>query len=249
MNCVEFRRLCLSDPRSKDEAFLRHLAECPKCAAFARQQRQLDSQLRTAMAVPVPAGLGPRSIFERGIRQMRRWRLFAIAASTLLAVSLTTMATLWSIPEHLDDQTAQLHQSITEHMIIDPIHAVRDATHLPHHHGHQTDDLEQVVSELGGTLVNKPEGLRHALLCPLDNKPAGHLVLEGEHGPVTVFLLPHHRVRQSSEQTGPIIRTRIIANGRGAIALSGPRQESLETHARAIKRSIQWPEATIAALE
>lgn len=248
MNCLDFRRHCLNNPCSRDDAFLRHLNECPKCAAFARQQQQLDRQLFEAMEIPVPAGLGPRTVFDRGIRQMRRWRLFAIAASTLLAASLTIMATLWSLPDPRDGRMAQLHRSITEHMIVDPIHAVREVSQLTHHQGHQNDNLERVVSDLGGAVVARPDNLRHAVLCPLEGKQAGHLVLEGEYGPVTVFLLPNHRVDNSSEHSGRKVRTRIVANGRGAIAVSGSHQEPLAAHIRTIARSIQWPDAQVASL-
>jgi hypothetical protein len=75
------------------EALHQHLAECPDCAAQAREERRADEHLGRAMRdVPVPEGLRERVLkrltVERDAlyrRWIRRWVVRGVAAAAVIA--------------------------------------------------------------------------------------------------------------------------------------------------------------------
>src|SRR5438270_15750 len=86
MNCLDFHRAKLADPRRlTDEARL-HVQACPECAAFASSVDEGERHLAEALASPVPDGLAERIILRSRARAPA-WRAWAIAAGILLAVA------------------------------------------------------------------------------------------------------------------------------------------------------------------
>jgi hypothetical protein len=71
------------------EALHQHLAECPDCAAQAREERRADEHLGRAMRdVPVPAGLRERLLKRLTVerdRWYRRWIVRGVAAVAAVA--------------------------------------------------------------------------------------------------------------------------------------------------------------------
>ncbi|MBB3226684.1 hypothetical protein FHW69_001274 [Luteibacter sp. Sphag1AF] len=91
MDCLQFRRQLMAEPRSHDPQLLAHREECPACQAFWLRTQHFEDQLEQAMDVPVPAGLADRILLAQATdarrRQMvRRRGWLAVAASILIAV-------------------------------------------------------------------------------------------------------------------------------------------------------------------
>ncbi len=244
MNCMEFRRQCLTNPYSQDSVFMRHQHTCRACATYAAQQQGLERDLQRAMKVDVPVRLKAQIRRRRDKQQNRRWRIPAIAAAALTAVTLTLWVALYSDgPTGPDQSVVRLHQALTEHMLHDPLHAVSDAGALLYHQHGRSSDLQQVVEGLGGRLVAHPNALLHAVTCRVLGQNTGHLVLQGDHGPVTVFLLPTHEVAQSQDFSGHTLHTRLVSAGPGSMAIIGNHRESLVNYERSLRRTIDWHQA------
>src|SRR5258706_134775 len=57
MNCLEFHREKLADPRRLSAEAQAHAHACASCAAFARSVDESDQGLEEVLASPVPDGL------------------------------------------------------------------------------------------------------------------------------------------------------------------------------------------------
>ncbi|MBS01740.1 MAG: hypothetical protein CMQ24_03425 [Gammaproteobacteria bacterium] len=62
MNCLDFRREALADPRlaRTEPALAEHAAACDACRRFAGELAALDAEIERALDVPVPEGLAAR---------------------------------------------------------------------------------------------------------------------------------------------------------------------------------------------
>ncbi len=239
MNCMEFRRLCLSNPRCTEHSFLAHADDCDGCDAFLARQRQLDQRISEAMQIPVPPRIGPEVVLDRGMRQMRRWRLAAIAASALAAVALTvTLSLQMARPGDPPAAVAELAQQLTLHMLRDPIHAVASPGNILGHQHPENTSLEQIMTRLGGDLKTVPEGLVHAVHCLVNGQAAAHLVFEGRREPVTAFVMPGQPFSGDYILSRHDQRTRITDHGRGLIAVIGHHEENLELFVQRLKNSL-----------
>jgi hypothetical protein len=91
MNCLEFRRLALEDPRRDDPELREHQDGCPQCAAFHSELHAMEAEVREALRVPVPEGLAERVLLRRRGRSARWVKQLAAAAVLVAAVALGLM--------------------------------------------------------------------------------------------------------------------------------------------------------------
>lgn len=204
MNCLEFRRRILADPRQPGAEERAHAAECGACADYFEKQRDLDARLFDAMQVPPPDGLADRILVARGLRS-RRWFL-PIAASVLLTGSLVS---LW--PRSLRGDA--LGREAIAHVAHEP-EAFTTAHAVP------KDLLPALLSEQGMSLVRAVGEVTYSRLCPMAGGLARHLVVRTAAGPVTVFLMPDDsdsRRRAITQDDGMAALT--IPAARGTISI------------------------------
>lgn len=196
MNCLEFRRRILADPRQPGAEERAHAAECPACADYLDKQRDFDARLFDAMQVPPPDGLADRILVARGLRS-RRWFL-PIAASVLLTGSLVS---LWPRFPRGDD----LGREAIAHVAHEPqaftaSHALAD------------DALATMLSAQGVKPVRAVGRVTYSTLCPMGSLVARHLVVRTAEGPVTLLLMPDD----------PKARRRAVTEADGMAALTLP---------------------------
>lgn len=174
MNCLEFRRHILADPRQPGAEERAHAAQCPACADYLDKQREFDARLFDAMQVPPPDGLADRILVARGLRS-RRWFL-PIAASVLLTGSLVS---LW--PRSLRGDA--LGREAISHVAHEP-EAFTSSHDVP------KNLLAALLSDQGMSLARTVGEVTYSRLCPMAGGFARHLVVRTAAGPVTVFLMP-----------------------------------------------------------
>src|SRR5437870_4288026 len=114
MNCLEFHRQKLADPRRLSAEAQAHAQACASCAAFARSVDESDQRLEEALASPVPNGLADRIIL-RSRTKNRAWRAWTLAASVVLAVAVGL--SFVREPKNAADQYARL---AVEHVMMEP---------------------------------------------------------------------------------------------------------------------------------
>lgn len=206
MNCLEFRRGVLVDPRLLDEAARAHAAECLACRETLERQLEADDRLFAALQAPVPDGLADRILVARGARPgVRPWP-WAIAATILLAtgIAFLSLDRLGKDPLGREAIThvAQERESFTT------VHAVGN------------DFLPAVLAEQGMKSIAAPGQVTYARICPMDGRTARHLVIRTADGLVTLFLLPDDpRTRRRSVTEGGGMAAITLPAARGSVAI------------------------------
>ena len=206
MNCIDFRRVVLVDPRRLGEDAKAHAEQCLACREVLERQRESDDRLFGALQVPPPDGLADRILVARGVQPDRRRWMWAMAATVLLAGGLVAASRFFLQKDGLGleaiDHVAHEPQSFST------VHAV-DNAYLPAALGEQ--GLKAVVA-IGQVTYTR--------LCPMDGRTARHIVVRTAEGPVTLFLLaddPKSR-RRAVTQSGGMTAVTMPA-GRGTLAI------------------------------
>ena len=209
MNCIDFRRLVLVDPRQLSEKARAHAADCAACRETLERQREADDQLFGALQVPVPDGLADRILVGHERRPARRQWMWGIAATLLLATGVGLIGRRYLGHDPLGDEAiahvAEEPQSFTT------VSAVGN------------DFLPTVLSEQGLKAVVAIGQVTYTRICPMDGRTARHLVIRTAAGPVTLFLMPddpNKRHRSSVEANGMAAITMPAARGTVAIVAS-----------------------------
>lgn len=204
MNCLDFRRLILVNPRQPGEAERAHALECAGCGEFLEKQRELDAELFAALQVPPPDGLADRILVARGLR--RRRLALPMAAAVLLTGGLVA---LWP--------RIRLEDPLGREAIA---HVAQEPQAFTTSHAVLIDFLPALLADQGVKAVRTLGQVTYARVCPMAGRVARHLVVQTAQGPVTIFLLPDDpqaRLRAVTQRDGMAAIT--IPAARGSIAI------------------------------
>ena len=182
MNCLEFRREKLADPRRLSSEARSHADGCPMCAAFAREVDESEQALDRALQTPVPEGLAERIVF-RSKRPRPVWRAWALAASLVAAVAVGFFLGTSRQPAGAD-----LYARLAiEHVVMEPesLTTVRVA---------DAQAFEAAVQTFGANLKELPGKIRYIRLCPVEDGYGWHVVFETPQGLATLILVPGKRL-------------------------------------------------------
>lgn len=234
MTCLEFRRLVETNPDLRDEEFIRHQAQCENCAAFASRVALFSSALNDAARLDVPETIASRVLLRQSFlpssHKFPRRRLFALAASMVAAIGLTLSA------GYLVNRQDPLAKEIFT-LIHYAAYAMEPKTPLA------DKTVAKAVSRAGLKLEGKLEKVTFAGNCLLQQKIAGHLVIQGEKGPVTVFLIPELEGASRSTIHSDNLSGIVVPIGHGAIAVVGLPEESLSDLVDRIAAAVRWHHA------
>jgi hypothetical protein len=89
--------------------------------------------------------------------------------------------------------------------------------------------------------MNHEAGLiTYARTCVIHGKKIPHLVIQGEHGPVTILLLPDEMIDSAVRIDGQSINGVILPVGNGSIAIIGADEENLDDIQQSVLNSVTW---------
>jgi hypothetical protein len=174
MNCLEFHREKLADPRRLSPEARSHAQTCASCDAFARSVDETERGLEQALATPVPEGLADRIILRSRTRN-RTWRAWALAAGIVLAI-----AAGFAGLRPGEDRYARL---AIEHVVMEPesFTTMRNAG---------PEAFRAAVQQFGATVRQPLEHVRYVTLCPVEGGFGWHVVFETPDGLATLILVP-----------------------------------------------------------
>jgi hypothetical protein len=227
MNCLEFHRQKLADPRRLSTQAQAHLRDCQACAAFAANVDETERVLERGLETPVPEGLADRILLRtRGaLPARRRW---AIAAGVVLASALGFR--YFKDSAKPSDHYARL---AIEHVVMEPesFTTVRNA---------DPPALRTIVQDFGGTLKAPPGTIRYMRLCPVEDGTGWHIVFETPEGLATLILVPGKPLRatQSASAGGWNAMARPAGRGYYAIVTASPAATS--RFERTVEEGIDW---------
>jgi len=230
MDCLEFRRALYHAPEEPSEDFLAHRAGCAECAAEASRVQVLEAELRRVMEVPVPDGLAARIVFQhtRGARRQVSLRLAWTAGILLTAGTAGLLGYLYGL-----DREPALPDAVLAVVTRDLTPLTRTATVAPPLVG-------TTLAGIGARLQGELSPIFHAKKCNIRGEDGVHLVLQGERGRVTVFLLPNEPTNNRLTIDSGRFNGLIVPADRGSVVVLGEPGEPLDRALERVHAHIAW---------
>lgn len=230
MDDLEFRRRCLADPHDTAEDFRAKCGEDPDHAQFVAAQIRFDQAIRRVLlGIEPPAGLAQRILARQGLgarpqgREIRRY--MAMAASLILIVGLS-----WFVSR----APADLPHTVLAHIY-------GELDHLNGDGAYPRDRLAAVLSEAGPELHGSLGTVRYAGTCHIRRHDGAHLVVQGQHGAVTVLLMPGEDIAHRRAVGDQRFHGVIVPTPNGSMAIVGERQEAIEYYEQRVRSALSWP--------
>ena len=152
---------------------------------------------------------------------------YAIAATVVLAAFLSFR--IFSTPDY-----PSLADEVLAHLDHEP-NALR-VTDEPVSDGR----LARVVPASVASMNHDAGLITYARTCPINGKEVPHLVIQGEHGPVTILLMPDEKIDAAVELEGESVNGVILPVGGGSIAIIGEEDENLGPIQENLLNSVAW---------
>lgn len=234
MNCLEFRRLIDTDPDSKDEEFLRHRAECESCAAFASRAARFSSTLSAAARIEAPENLASRVLLRQSFSNSRlrlsRRSALALAASVIVVAGLALSGTYLLRPE--DPLAQEIFSRIRQ-----ASGSFESKTLL------NREAVAEALAPIGLDFTGELEKVTYAGQLMVQGKPTGHVVLQGEWAPCTIFFIPDVNIESGYVIRDDNLKGVVVPFDGGAIAIVGAPQESLAPVVERVRSAFRWRRA------
>jgi Protein of unknown function (DUF3379) len=232
MNCEEFRQAIGADPSFDGGA--EHLRECAACTAYRDDIRRLEATIGRALAIEVPELALPElpdvdasNVVSLAGRR-RPWTWFALAATVVLAAALgVRLMAPGPDAGSLSDQILAHLDGEPDALRVTDV-AVPDAA------------VSAVVPANVAVLDHHAGLISYARSCEINGHDVPHLVIQGQHGPVTILLMPEESVPGAVRIDGSNVEGVILPVGKGSIAIVGQHGESLQKIEQAIVNSVTW---------
>ena len=180
MDDLTFRKTVYADPFTKDPELIEAAAKDPKKQAFWHEIKAMEIELQAAMNIHVPEHLAEKLILRQTLSehkettQKRPWYI-ALAASVVFA-SILSFSMLNSGSNKLSDDVfahmSHVDVELMKSANVD-LNAINDK--LASFNGQVDGDLGEVVS---------------ANYCYLDKIKSLHVIIRGEHGLTSLFVVP-----------------------------------------------------------
>jgi hypothetical protein len=204
VNCLDYRRHLLGG-EAETPALREHRLGCAGCAASWREHLAFESEVRGALEVPVPAGLGERLAAPPARPQRRRW----LAAASASALAAGTGLLWWG---QRDDALAL---ACIDFVMRDEAKSLMMGA-MPR---------EEAVRALARTVpLERMERLgqvKHIAPCPMGTGTAYHVVLMVPQDKVTLLVMP------DTPLSGPVrasvhgMHARVVPAGSGSVGVVG----------------------------
>jgi hypothetical protein len=235
MNCDDYKQAIGADPSFDGGAG--HLSECQSCQEYRREMQALDLKIGRALALDVPELAMPSledvdtgnvvTLEPRRRVAMKTW--FSVAATVALAVFI-------GFRYGPDDTTG--YSSLADEVLAHVTHA--PAALQVTDKKVSDDHLQKIVPASIANMDHSSGLITFAETCPISGYDVPHLVIQGEHGPITIMLLPNEKISAAISLDDENSHGVILPVGDGSIAIVGSRDEKLEDVQKKILQSVTW---------
>lgn len=214
-DCRHVRLAVGADPTHLTPEIETHLASCPACRRFREETLALDGKLRAALELPLHE-------FRRRAPPARR---FALAASVVLALLVAGGAWLFQSPSALAGELVA--------------HVADEAGSWD---SHELMPATSIAGVLGaaGVAFDSSLPVIYAAPCPFRGRRIAHLVVQTDHGPLTVMLLPHVQVRQRETFSEDGLNGMLLPAGTGSVAVLARSAAVDAADADAMVSAVRW---------
>ena len=247
MNCLEFKRLALSEPNSKDNQFFEHSKECSDCLKYVASVRKMDADLNRSLEVPAPSDLIARlqlhqviteseqSFFTRMLAQPFGQN-YAIAASFVGVFVLAGML-LFSqlrVTEQINQDYQTLLTGVTEHLHKKAFAPVWDAQRA-----NRTTNI-LLASYDSNIHFKHMDNLQFSRICPMGKYHGLHATLQTDNGQVTFAYIKGETIGELLTTTYQDYVTRVKPVRGGNLVIISHNRKSLEQADQELTEAMYW---------
>lgn len=228
MNCLEFRREKLADPRRLPPEALAHLNDCAACRGFAAEVDENEARLAAVLDVPVPEGIAERIILRRKAQTRFSPRLGMLAASLVLTFA-------FGLHQWKDAGSQEYARLAIEHVMHEPESFTSTRLADP-------ELLRRVMHTFGGEMQASLGKVRYMKLCPVPEGTGWHIVFEAEDGKLaTLILIPAKRMKTDAEQA-QVGGWNAVARpgGQGFYAVIADSPDALAKADELVRQRVRW---------
>ena len=224
MNCLEFHRAILADPRRLGAEAAGHTGECAGCREFLARTLDEEALLGRALRIAAPEGLHAR-ILDRAAAARSRVRWLALAASVLVAVAIA-LAVDWT-------RNDELALAGIDFVVFEEAQSITDAAPTP------TDwnVLVRVSREMGVSLPEQLGEMHYVCVYPFAAGAAHHLLVKTPLGKVTVLLIPDRPLASRAAGAAYGLKAAVLPAARGSIVIISDSPRSLQRTETLLKSS------------
>lgn len=226
LDCLEFRRQVGAEPFIEGPEFEAHRSECAGCARHQDELRAMDGLIARALALETARLAEPKPAPHALRRAPTRRRLFAIAASIMVGLSVG-LVLLVSAPR------ASLAREVIDHVAHEPGALAATAAIAP-------GALAGVLDPEGTRLRPGIGDVSFAARCVHDGHVVPHLVVRMPEGTVTVLLLRHREIDEAVRVSEQGFEGVVLPAPRGSIAVVGQGIKDLDGVAQKVFEAVDW---------
>ncbi|MEP1447228.1 MAG: DUF3379 domain-containing protein [Paraglaciecola sp.] len=233
MDELEFRRTLYADPNCSDERILAAIAEDPKKQAFRKELKQLDKDMDLASQVKVPDDLVHKLLLRQTMQSHRASKVrnriqLAMAASVAFVVGVSF--TMWQQHNLLN-----IADQAIAHVYMEGNYALEAQNNV---------SLQQVnakLAQFGGEFTEELGQVYYANFCDFENVRSLHMVMQGENGKVSVFVIPHDDAHNAeSTANGRGYQSQALDLKRASIVVVGEEGANIEGMKQQLKSKIHF---------
>ncbi|WP_076537181.1 DUF3379 domain-containing protein [Shewanella sp. UCD-KL21] len=194
MDDLQFRRHAYDDPNSQDEDFLAQIAASESDAKLVSELKTLDSKLSHALNIDVPNDLADKLLLRQQLikhqEQKKHSRyLMAMAASVALVIGLSFSMLKFAPVDLAEHALAHVYHE-PKSLLVDQNVGFKDVNFK----------LAGIGGLENAKFIQQPGKVFYTSYCDFQGVKSLHLVMEGQNGKVTLFIVPAEN-RMVTEET------------------------------------------------
>lgn len=200
-----------------------------------KKMQALDLRIARALQIDVPALVMPElpdvddNVAALPVRRRSKAPLwFAVAATVVLGLSIALRMSSFFV------EYDSLADEVLAHLDHEPRSLVVTDVPVSDRRLQRAVPASMAVFDRDETLIT------YANPCIINGKRVPHLVVQGQHGPITILLMPEEKVAEKTPLDGATVHGVILPVGEGSIAIIGPREEALEPIQENVRASLTW---------
>lgn len=240
MNCLDFKRLALSEPNSGDVSFIKHSKDCPDCLKYVGSVRKMDADLGASLNIDMPQDLVARLQLNQELVEESasnsNFRRYSIAASFALALFVAGFmaSNQFGAISNVDQDYQALLSGVVEHMNDQPITPVWDAARA-------NRNANALLASYDNGLKLKPlSNLQFSKICTMGVYRGLHASLDTADGQVTFAYIKGDPVDAllDAGYEGYVSRVKPVRGGN--LVIISRTQKSLDQADNQLENALYW---------
>ena len=250
MNCLEFKRLAMTDPNTREPRFVEHSAACPDCLKYVGSVRQMDSDLAGSLDVGVPSDLIARlqlnQLLEESVDEetaisppkapYQPFKRYAMAASVALALLVGGFmaSNQFGVNQQVTHDYESLLSAVTEHMHHETVTPVWSPVRA-------NDTANALLASYDGSIKLKHlSNLQFSRICPMGQYKGLHASLETDNGQVTFAYIKGDPVGQPLDAAYDGYLTRIKPIKGGNLIIISKTNKAVQEADKQLGDALYW---------